>query len=256
MEWDVIIPPSGHQSRENTPAFGTALATATRPLVGAHRGASAQFPENTLAAFNAAIIHGADFLELDVQLSRDKVPVVIHDPTIDRTTGGHGRVCDLTAAQLSQQGVPLLEQVLQQNCTKIFFNIELKPTGNPAELVRETLAVISAHQLEHRVLLSSFEHKVLPIIKKEKPAILTGLLYEEALADPIGLALSLRADALHPYFRLASRQLTQAAHRQGLFIIPWTLDRPLYLRYFRQIGVDGLITNTPDIAIATFTTGK
>jgi glycerophosphoryl diester phosphodiesterase len=230
------------------PSFRDALKNRPRPLIGAHRGASGQFPENSLPAFEAAIRQGSDFLELDVRLSRDGVAVVIHDETIDRTTGECGQVGELTAAQLERYGIPLLDTVLAMAAGKVLFNIELKPENRPDSLVLTVLALIDSHRLQRQVLLSSFDHDVLPLVKAQNSELLTGLLYEDRLPDPVALACRLQADALHPYFRLVNRRLLAAIRDHGLLVLPWTVDRPSAWRYFREIGVDGVITNFPAAA--------
>jgi len=223
--------------------FRDALTAKSRPLIGAHRGASSIFTENSLEAFRAAIMLGADFLELDVRLSRDGIPVVIHDPTIDRITESSGLVADLTAAELAGQDISPLADILELGREKTFFNIELKPDTCPQALVREVLLQIRSRQLERQVLISSFDHDLLPLVKVEQLATLTGLLYERPLPDAVGYAKFFRADALHPYFRLLTRSLVLQAHASNLFIIPWTVDRALIWRYLVQLGVDGIITN-------------
>ncbi len=105
------------------------LRESARPWVIAHRGYSGRFPENTMAAFAAAVDAGADMIELDVGLSADGIPMVIHDETLDRTTTGSGPVVAHTAAELQGLGVPSLEEILQR--INIPINIELK-RGAPA----------------------------------------------------------------------------------------------------------------------------
>ncbi|MDR3589521.1 MAG: glycerophosphodiester phosphodiesterase family protein [Negativicutes bacterium] len=234
------------------PSFRAALEKKPQPLIGAHRGASRQFPENSLAAFSAAILQGADFLELDVRLSRDGIPVVIHDSTVDRTTGHSGQVGELTAARLVQYGIPLLDTVLALGSEKVLFNIELKPDSRPESLVRLVLDLIGSHRLELQVLLSSFDQIALQLIKKRNSSILTGLLYEDRLPDPAALARRLQADALHPHFRLMNRRLTALMQAQGLYVIPWTVDRPSAWFYFRKIGANGVITNFPAEAVLAY----
>jgi glycerophosphoryl diester phosphodiesterase len=231
-------------------SFLPALTSASRPLVGAHRGASADRPENTPAAFAAAAAQGADFWELDVRLSADGVPMVIHDDAIDRTTGGRGLVADMTAAALESYGVPALATVLAMGKGRAYFNIELKKDAGGVRLVEATATVIAALRLDRRVLISSFDHRLLPAVKQLSPALPTGLLYEEPLPDSVARAQALGAAALHPYYRLAGARLTNAARDAGLAVIPWTIDRPLYLRYFAALGVNGIITNKPGLAIA------
>lgn len=231
-------------------SFREALDTTSRPLVGAHRGASAEYRENTPAAFAAAADQGADFWELDVRLSADGVPMVIHDAAIDRTTSGCGLVSKLPAPYLESYGVPALATVLALGAGRTCFNIELKTDYDAADLVAKVLDVVAALRLERHVLISSFDHCALPLVKARMPAIITGLLYEERISDPVACAREYGADALHPYFRLAGARLCNAARDAGLSVIPWTVDRPLYLGYFASIGVQGIITNRPAAAIA------
>jgi glycerophosphoryl diester phosphodiesterase len=233
-------------------SFREALAGADRPLVGAHRGASADYPENTTAAFSAAAVQGADFWELDVRLSADGVPMVVHDTAIDRTTRGHGLVRKLTATILEGYGVPALATVLGLGAGRTFFNVELKTDGDASELATAVVNVIEALRLEQQILVSSFDHDALPLIKAASPAVLTGVLYENPLADPAGYARERGADAVHPYFRLAGARLCNAARDAGLIVVPWTVDRPLYLCYFAAIGAQAVITNRPAPAVALF----
>lgn len=230
-------------------SFRAALAGGSRPLVGAHRGASAVHAENTLAAFAAALVQGADFWELDVRLSADGIPVVIHDETIDRTTGGRGLVQGLPARTLEGYGVPTLANLLALGAGRTFFNIELKSDGDADALTETTMAAVSARGLTEQVLVSSFDHTLLPLVKTIAPTAMTGVLYETPLADPVGYAEELGADAVHPLFRLAGARLANSARDAGLAVIPWTVDRPIFLRYFAAIGVHGVITNKPAVAV-------
>ncbi len=231
-------------------SFRQSLASAPRPLVGAHRGASADHPENTLASFAAAVAQGADFWELDVRLSADGVPMVIHDAAIGRTTRGHGLVAGMSAATLEGYGIPALATVLALGKGRTFVNVELKEDAGGVALAAATVDVIAALRLERHVLISSFDHSLLPVVKQLRPDLPIGLLYEEPLPDPVARAQALGADALHPFFRLAGARLVNAARDADLAVLPWTVDRPLYLRYFAALGVNGIITNKPGLALS------
>ncbi|MDR7869127.1 MAG: glycerophosphodiester phosphodiesterase family protein [Sporomusaceae bacterium] len=233
-------------------SFRDALSDAASPLVGAHRGASAEYPENTMAAFSAAAAQGADFWELDVRLSADGVPVVVHDATIDRTTRGHGLVRKQTATMLEGYGIPALATVLALGAGRTYFNIELKTDGDASALAAAVINVVGALRLERHILVSSFDHDALPLIKTATPAVLTGVLYEEPLSDPAGYARERGADAVHPYYRLAGARLCNTARDTGMIVVPWTVDRPLYLRYFAATGVQAVITNRPAAAVALY----
>ena len=233
-------------------SFREALSGAARPLVGAHRGASADYPENTTASFSAAAAQGADFWELDVRLSADGVPMVIHDATIDRTTRGRGLVRKQSATRLEGYGIPDLTTALALGAGRTYFNVELKTDGDASALAAAVVDVIGALRLERHILVSSFDHDALPLVKAAIPVVLTGVLYEEPLSDPAGYARERGADAIHPYYRLTGGRLCNAARDAGLIVVPWTVDRPLYLRYFAAIGVQAVITNRPAAAAALY----
>lgn len=232
-------------------SWASALAAKMLPLVGAHRGASSYAPENTLIAFREAIRLGAHFLELDVHLTKDNIPVVIHDATLDRTTSYQGRVRDFTSSEIKNIGcVPTLGEVLTVGKGSILFNIELKPEDDDRELLaRQVIALIEQQNLTDQVLISSFDHPSLPLVKSLAPNIQTGMLYETALADPIFLARQLSVDAIHPDLRLINKALVNQAHTERFAVIPWTVDRPLYIRYLMRLNVAAIITNKPDIAL-------
>ncbi|MCX7780632.1 MAG: glycerophosphodiester phosphodiesterase family protein [Negativicutes bacterium] len=232
-------------------SFVKLLGATDIPLIGAHRGASAIQPENTLAAFRAAVMRGADFIELDVQLSKDGVPVVIHDFTLDRTTSAVGPVAAATADEIKQAGpVPTLQEVFEELAGKTRFNIELKTMRLEFELVRKTLLLIRKYNIENDVLISSFEHKTLAAVCEMDASLPTGVLYERPLANPIAYACSLKAAALHPAYRLANRKLITDCRQAHLPVIVWTVDKASSLRYFGSLKVNGIISNKPDVALA------
>ena len=170
---------------------------AARPLVLAHRGASAYAPENTIAAFRLAHELGADGIELDVQLTRDKIPVVIHDDTVDRTTDGKGLVRELTIAEIARldagtwktedfagEGIPTLAQVFEAlsdwlhpagRARPCLINVELKTDRLTTDgLERQVMNVISRFGLQNRILLSSFNPLTLHRAKNSTRAFHAG----------------------------------------------------------------------------------
>jgi len=229
----------------------TAIRNQTkRPLIGAHRGASFYFPENTLNAFAGAIAAKADFIELDVQLSKDDIPIVLHDDTIDRTTAGHGLSRNYTSNELAAFNIPSLRQVLELTAGRIYLNIELKAIPQIGLLADKVLALVRQYELDFQVIISSFDHTVLPYIKSQEPKVATGLLYESPLPDPVAYAHALKADALHPHFTFVNRALVADAHKAQLSILTWTVDEPQLIRNFLLLPVDGIISNRPDVALA------
>lgn len=243
------------------------------PLILAHRGASAYAPENTLAAFRLARELGADGIELDVQLTRDKIPVVIHDETVDRTTDGHGRVADLMIGEIARldagtwktedyrgEPIPTLAQVFEAlsdwlnpvgRARPCLINVELKTERVRTDgLERQVLNVIARYGVQHRVLLSSFSPLALYRAKKINPRLPRGLLYEASSSALLQNAL-IRAftapQALHPESPLVNAQLMQWTRRKKFQVNTWTVDEPEEARRLAALGVHAIITNKPDV---------
>ena len=231
-----------------------------RPLIFAHRGASRLAPENTLAAFRRAVEIGADGVELDVQLSADGVPVVIHDATVDRTTDGSGEVRDLTLAQLQEldagsyagaaftgERIPTLEETLVEVGDKLLVDIELKyPTLETTRLEAQVIEVIRRRGMQKRVWLSSFKPYALHTARRWGPEIPCGLLYGPLSLTSLLLAPITPHEALHPYAGLVGERLMWWARRRGQRVIAWTVDDPDQARQLAAWGVDAIITNTPE----------
>lgn len=233
-----------------------------KPLVLAHRGASAYAPENTLAAFNLAFELGADGIELDVSLTRDGIPVVIHDDTVDRTTNGRGAVNQFTLAELQHldasnrmekyrgEKIPTLEQVLRAVSPRGLVNIEIKSTGLHTDGVEGAVLAAIENTGASRVLISSFNPLALRRMFLLDPRLPRGLLYAPRL--PIFLRRAwlrplVRPTALHPHVSMVTRELVVWAHQRGYQVNTWTVDEPDVARRLIEWGVDGIITNKPDV---------
>ena len=238
------------------------------PLVFGHRGASAYAPENTLAAFRLALEQGADGIELDVILSADSVPVVIHDDTLDRTTSGHGPVSRLTlgelkrlaagyparfGAQFSAERIPTLAEVFETCGAQTVINIELKHDRSPGrQLAGRVVELIHAHGRPGRIIVSSFQFSSLGRVKALAPDLPVGLLYVAPVFGPRlahCLARSLPHAAHHPSAAGLTARGIAWYHQQGLRVNVWTVDDEAELRRLALAGVDGLITNRPDVAV-------
>jgi glycerophosphoryl diester phosphodiesterase len=230
----------------------------------AHRGASAAAPPNTLAAFEKAAELGADGVEFDVHLSADGVPVVIHDFNVDSTTDGSGRVAEMTLAQLKQldagshfdpafadERIPTLEEVLEAVGSQLLLNIELKSTSlRDNGLEWAVIAQVERHNLDNRVLLSSFNPLSLRRAKKVAPHIPVGLLYSPSLPLPLRrawLAPLAPHEARHPEHTMVDAHYVAWARRRGYRVNAWTVDDPDEMRRLIGLGVDGIITNVPDV---------
>lgn len=233
-----------------------------KPLVLAHRGASAYAPENTLAAFNLAFELGADGVELDVSLTRDGIPVVIHDDTVDRTTNGRGAVNQFTLAELQRldasnrmekyrgEKIPTLEEALRAVGKRGLVNIEIKSTGLKTDGIEMAVLAAIENTGASRVLISSFNPLALRRMFLLDPRLPRGLLYAPRL--PIFLRRAwlrplVRPAALHPHFSMVTRDLVAWAHQRGYQVNTWTVDEPDVARRLIEWGVDGIITNKPDV---------
>lgn len=254
----------------------------TIPLILAHRGASAYAPENTIAAFRLAHELGADGIELDVQLTRDKIPVVIHDETVDRTTNGKGRVSDLTIAEIARldagtwktedyrgEAVPTLAQVFDSlqdwlhpagRIRPCLINVELKTEKIFTDgLEQQALNVIARYGLENHVLLSSFSPFALHRARAIDARLPRGLLYDNTMPIYLRRAwLRFWADpqALHPEAPMIDAVYMQWARKKKLRVNTWTVDDPAEAIRLAQLGVDAIITNKPDAIRAALQRGE
>jgi glycerophosphoryl diester phosphodiesterase len=230
--------------------------TSSRPLVFAHRGGSALAPENTMAAFANGLALGADGVELDVHLSGDGVVVVIHDPTVDRTTSSRGGVAALTAGELARLHVPALSDVLREfRDARVI--VELKV--NSKQLARAVVDAVRRADAVERVCLGSFGLRALNAARGLAPAIATSASREEvrwALYQSWVRRFPSRArygGFQVPEFtgktRVVSQRFVELAHRAGLGVHVWTVDAEEDARRLLSWGVDALITDRPDLIV-------
>ncbi len=232
--------------------------------IWAHRGANVVAPENTVEAFSAAMEMGADGVELDVQRTSDGHVVVCHDETIDRTSTGKGSIADSTLAELRRHDfgnqmsrfasgvrLPTLEDVLDLlHGTGAVINIELKTTAQlyPG-IAQQVFEQVRSWGMADRVVYSSFNHYTLREIQATGTSSPIGLLYGEALWDPWRYAIDFGAQALHPPRQvLAAPGMVDSCHDAGIKVHPWTVDDEQELAWLFGLGVDAVITNTPEVA--------
>lgn len=225
----------------------------------AHRGASANFPENTLVAFVAAIDAGAQMVELDVQRSRDGKLVVIHDDTVDRTTGGSGRVDGMTLAELKQldagvrfgeifrgERIPTLDEVFRATVHRCGLNVELK-----ADHVEQDVCTLFRNYDAYGVsIASSFEWDALERVRRIDNRIRTALLAEERRERLVEAALAIGAYAVNPRADMVDAEFCALAHGHGLKVYTWTVDAPELMGLLIDAGADGIMTNRPDLLSA------
>jgi glycerophosphoryl diester phosphodiesterase len=223
-----------------------------------------------MAAFAEALAVGADGIEFDVRLTRDGVPVVIHDSTLRRTGGLSRRVADLTWEEISKvdvgswfatryanETVPSLAELFtlfQSNNSTLYLEMKSDSVAEQRPLSEACVNAIDEHSLRGRVVVECFELTALQILREIDQEIKTVALFEPTLTNPsvwsdqriINQAIDVGAVALALHHRLARESLVQKAKGAGLHVAVWTVDDPAWIERARAIGVDALITNDPE----------
>ncbi len=234
------------------------------PLILAHRGASHDAPQNTLAAFALARKMGADGVELDTSLTRDGIPVVIHDLKLDKTTNGTGPVNaldwqaikDLDAGssfspKFKGEQVPTLDEAFETIGPDLVVNVELKSEGLRTDgLERIVASVIRRHNAANRVIVSSFNPFALRRFRPLAPEVPLGYLY--SADEPVYLRwflLGFRYEARHPHHTLIDANFMAWAKQHNYRVNTWTVDDPVRIAQLRDLGVDAIISNRPDVAL-------
>lgn len=215
-------------------------------LITGHRGCGVE-PENTLRALKKGM-ECADFVEVDVRVSRDGELVVIHDRTLERTTNGRGVVRDFTLAQLKEldvgkgEKIPTLQEVLDLVKDRGLL-IEIKEAGSEEKIC----ALIKERGFEN-IMFVSFSPQSIKNAKAMMPDLKTGIIYSKAIENPLRLALGIKAGAILPKFELASKELVERAHRHGLMVFTWVLNTEEEIRWAIEMGVDGFASDDPCLA--------
>ncbi|MCQ8894059.1 MAG: glycerophosphodiester phosphodiesterase [Methanolinea sp.] len=210
-----------------------------------HRGAAAAAPENTLSAVRLGM-ECADYVEVDVRLSRDHVPVIMHDPTVDRTTNGSGRVGEFTAADLrlldagKGEHVPTLEEVCLLVGGKSGLCIEIKEPGSELE-VCGVLDRVARGPL----LVVSFHRAALAMVHDVLPDVPLGLIHTQPVPPTPRKGEDPPFWAYLPRFDTLTRDAVAEVHARGMRVIPWTLDSIAEWERAREMGVDGFATDDP-----------
>lgn len=232
------------------------LALFQNPTVMAHRGLSADAPENTLYAFSDAISVGVDFIELDVQQTRDGVLVVMHDSNLKRTTGVNKDIWDVDYADIqnldagswfdpayANARIPTLEETLQFVDKRAKLNIEIKPTKHGSDTLEQDVAeLITRYQYTDACYVTSFSYGSLKKVKEANPEIRTGYLMSVAYGQFYSLKY---ADAFSLNKVFVTSQVVNAAHQQGKQIFAWTVNSMSEVRSLCNLHVDSIITDDP-----------
>ena len=239
-------------------------------LVISHRGANRYAPQNTLPAFEKGYALGADGYETDVHITKDGKVVLCHNYTIDETSDGCGPISTKTLADLKEYDfgkyfsdkfkgtrIPTIDEFLSfvETTDITVLNIEIKsPKEAETAIVSETIKAVKEHGLFDKLLISSFDPKLLVEAKHIDSRCQTGFLYApnhltffQMGYKPVKFAQEIGADALHPYFRLVNKQYVKAAHEAGIKVNPWTVNAEKDIDRMIELGVDGIITDFPDV---------
>lgn len=237
-----------------------------RPILLAHRGDLANAPENTLPSFSQAIRKGADGVELDAKLTADGHVIVIHDPTVDRTTDGKGKVASFTLeairrldagawfdSQFTGTRIPLLEEVFETVGRDKLINIELTNYSTPKDgLTSKVCELIQRHNNAEQIIFSSFFPSNLKIAGRLLPQVPRGLLAMPGLvglwARSFGFMFG-EYQALHPHISSVTREQVSRAHRVNRRVHVWTANTAEEVARLKEWGVDGIFTDDPAAAV-------
>ncbi len=237
-----------------------------------HRGANRVAPQNTLEAFKNSIKFKADGFETDVHMTSDGIPVLCHNYSVDRTSDGKGDIASRTLEQLKLLDfgsyfhhtfkgtrIPTLEEflLLSERANLKVLNIEIKsPKNKDYTIADKIIEAVKAHNLFDKLLISSFDPDLLVYIKDIEENCKTGFLYapdkpityKKVLGKEIGFSKSIGADALHPHQWFISEDLVEDAHENGIMVNAWTVNKEQDMIKLLKYGVDGLITDVPNLA--------
>ncbi|MBR5782646.1 MAG: glycerophosphodiester phosphodiesterase [Clostridia bacterium] len=232
-----------------------------KQLIYAHRGASFDYPENTMLAFRKAIEQGADGIEIDVQFTKDGHLIVCHDDDVNRTSNGEGNIEDCTLEELLKldfgvfkgeqfagEKIPLLSQVLELiKESGLLLNIELKNRGEKVDGLEKAVSdMVREFDLNDKIIYSSFDHEMLRRLKEYDPSAKIATLYSHSPYNAYEYMKNLGVFAIHPGIKCFNGQdLCRKALESGWQVNVWTVDDPEDAKALAEAGVTSLITNRP-----------
>jgi glycerophosphoryl diester phosphodiesterase len=254
------------------------------PLIIGHRGACARAPENTFASFDLAFLWKADGIEFDVRLARDGVPVVMHDPTLARTTCLESRVDDFDSTVLKTfyagewfnlknpdraiegfewEPIPLLSEVFERYGDKhLYVEMKCEEPSQRAALARAVVELTREHGIAERVVVKSFEHDSIHEVKRLAPEIRTAALFGRSWPRPfvpaekiIAQAEACGADEISLHRSLLRRATVERAQERGFEVVVWTINSSFWLRRSAALNLRAVITDNPDRLRRKFTPG-
>lgn len=222
----------------------------------AHRGASGLAPENTISALELAIEYGADYAEIDVQLTRDEQVVLLHDMSLSRTTNGSGKIWKydwVTVAKLdagswfhskfSSEKIPTLKEVIDQIRNRLKLNIEIKLSSKQKNLADRVVQVLEEEEFVDDCMITSFDPKSIHRVLEIDPNMTTGLITHSGIPPNLEKGVF---DVFVCHATIVDRDLISHIHRVGKKIIVWTVNQETKMKRFIKMGVDGIITDRPD----------
>ncbi len=225
----------------------------SRPLIIAHRGANSFAMENTIPAFLKAVKLGCDGVEFDIRLTRDNEVVVFNDDDLKRLFGIDEVVREISypkLKELTDNKVPLLDDVLKVVAPLKFINIELKIDGKFSGILEEkTIKIVEKNNLFEKVLFSSFNPLSIGIIKKLRKDAKIGFLFDkDAFYKELGaiIASFLKSESVNPQFSILNDFMMLHYREWGLKVFTWTVDNKEDVINMMRLGVDGIITNRPE----------
>jgi glycerophosphoryl diester phosphodiesterase len=225
-----------------------------------HRGAAGHAPENTLVSMRLALELGVDGVEFDIHRTKDGVLVVIHDPTVNRTTNGVGAVGELKLAELRQldagawkgtefagERIPTLAELVEVVPAPYRLFLEMKAGDDVYPGIEAQVAqFLQERDLVGRTNISSFDHFVLRRMRQLLPTVETGMLYSGRPIDPVAMARACGANAIHANWHWVSTAMVAEAHAAGMRVHVWTPNAKEAIAHCYTLGVDAIITDYPE----------
>jgi glycerophosphoryl diester phosphodiesterase len=233
-------------------------------LTIAHRGASGYAPENTLAAYRRAVAQGVTFIETDLHLTRDAHFVALHDETVNRTTNGQGPIQQMTLLEARRldagswfgsefigERLPTLPEILDfAKKHDVVFYLELKSHGFWGGDHALISALRDSGEIP-RVIVIAFDASILEGLRKIEPTLMTALLYDGTIEDPLEKALSIGARQIAVKGDLMTPNFLAEAHKRDIQCVCWTINQPAHMRLLAAAGVDGIMSDYPDRLLAS-----
>jgi glycerophosphoryl diester phosphodiesterase len=232
-------------------------------LTIAHRGASGYAPENTLAAYRRAVAQGVTFIETDLHLTRDAHFVALHDETVNRTTNGQGPIQQMTLLEARRldagswfgsefigERLPTLPEILDfAKKHDVVFYLELKSDGFWGGDHALISALRDSGEIP-RVIVMAFDASILEGLRKIEPTLMTALLYDGTIENPLEKALSIGARQIAVKGDLMTPNFLSEAHKRDIQLVCWTINQPAHMRLLAAAGVDGIMSDYPDRLLA------